>query len=386
MTSPTKFRTSHAAALTLGAVLIHASPVAAQQVIPQSLVVQGSLCTGTDCPNNPVFGFDTIILRENNLRIFFDDTSTAASFPSNDWRIGINDSANGGASFFGVEDATAGRRVMQLTAGARANSIFVSSSGKVGFGTATPVLVTHARNGDTPGQRFEQDGSSGFAPQTWDLAGNEANFFVRDVTNGSRLPFRIRPGAPTSSIDIAATGNVGVGTASPTAPLHVRRSDGTAQALVEETSGTLAQRDMLRLVNNGNPRIALLNTNNNNEWRISAGANLLMQHVGTGNTVFTVSSTGDVTIPGTITTSGSCSGGCDRVFAPDYDLPSIGEHARLMWKNKHLPAVGPTPENSPINLTDKLERMLNELEKAHIYIAQLHERIEKLEAARQPSR
>ena len=132
MTSPTKFRTSHAAALTLGAVLIHASPVAAQQVIPQSLVVQGSLCTGTDCPNNPVFGFDTIILRENNLRIFFDDTSTAASFPSNDWRIGINDSANGGASFFGVEDATAGRRVMQLTAGARANSIFVSSSGKVG--------------------------------------------------------------------------------------------------------------------------------------------------------------------------------------------------------------------------------------------------------------
>jgi hypothetical protein len=53
------------------------------------------------------------------------------------------------------------------------------------------------------------------------MAGNETNFFVRDVTGGSLLPFRIRPGAPTSSIDIAASGNVGIGTAAPTAKLHV---------------------------------------------------------------------------------------------------------------------------------------------------------------------
>lgn len=41
------------------------------------------------------------------------------------------------------------------------------------------------------------------------------------MTGGSRLPFRIRPGAPTSSIDINASGNVGVGTASPGSKLHV---------------------------------------------------------------------------------------------------------------------------------------------------------------------
>ena len=61
--------------------------------------------------------------------------------------------------------------------------------------------------------RLEQNNSGGFTAQTWDVAGNEANFFVRDVTGGSRLPFRIRPGAPTSSIDINASGNVGIGTA-----------------------------------------------------------------------------------------------------------------------------------------------------------------------------
>jgi len=74
---------------------------------------------------------------------------------------------------------------------------------------------------DTPAIRFEQNSSGGFTAQTWDIGANEANFFVRDTTGGSRLPFRIRPGAPTSSIDISANGNVGIGTASPTSRLTV---------------------------------------------------------------------------------------------------------------------------------------------------------------------
>jgi hypothetical protein len=50
-----------------------------------------------------------------------------------------------------------------------------------------------------------------------------------------------------------------------------------------------------------------------------------------------------------------------------------------MWQKGHLPTVGPTPEDQPINVSDKLGRMLNELEKAHIYIDQLHRRLEALE-------
>lgn len=69
--------------------------------------------------------------------------------------------------------------------------------------------------------RYEQNNSGGFTAQTWDIGANEANFFVRDVTGGSRLPFRVRPGAPTSSVDISASGNVGIGTASPGAKLDV---------------------------------------------------------------------------------------------------------------------------------------------------------------------
>src|SRR6266567_5634718 len=189
--------------------------------------IQGSLCVGLDCVNNEPFGFDTIRLKENNTRLQFDDTSTSAGFPTNNWQIRANDSPSGGASFLGFVDQGAtgtsetGTIVFSVAAGAPANSVKVDSSGRLGLRTSTPVLDIHVATSNTPAIRLEQNNSGGFTAQTWDIAGNEANFFVRDVTGGSRLPFRIRPGAPTSSIDINATGNVGIGTASPDTRLSV---------------------------------------------------------------------------------------------------------------------------------------------------------------------
>jgi len=178
-------------------------------------IIQGSLCVGLDCVNNESFGFDTIRLKENNTRIKFDDTSTGTGFPNHDWQLTANDSASGGANKFSIEDITAATVPVTVTGSAPTNSIFVDSTGRVGFRTSTPVLDIHVATSNTPAMRLEQNNSGGFTAQTWDVAGNEANFFVRDVTSGSRLPFRIRPGAPTSSIDISANGAVGINTASP---------------------------------------------------------------------------------------------------------------------------------------------------------------------------
>src|ERR1051326_2040678 len=194
---------------------------APDQVIADDLIVQGSACVGLDCVNNESFGFDTIRLKENNTRIKFDDTSTSTGFPNNDWQLTVNDSTSGGANKFSVDDITNSKTPFTITANAPTNSIFVDSSGRLGLRTATPVLDVHANTSNTPAIRMEQNNSGGFTAQTWDIAGNEANFFVRDVTGGSRLPFRIRPGAPTSSIDISSSGQVGIGTASPVKPLHV---------------------------------------------------------------------------------------------------------------------------------------------------------------------
>jgi hypothetical protein len=217
-------------------------------VIADDLIVQGSACVGLDCVDGENFGFDTIRVKENNTRIQYDDTSTSAGFASNNWQIRANSSASGGGNFLAfVDQGTTGNSetgtiIFEVDAGAPANSLRVSSGGNVGIGTATPVLDIHDNATDTPAIRLEQNNSGGFTAQTWDVAGNEANFFVRDVTSGSRLPFRIRPGAPTSSIDIAANGFVGIGTASP--------------GLV---SGTSTQ--VLEVAGTSNPGLALRNTN-----------------------------------------------------------------------------------------------------------------------------
>ena len=211
-------------------------------VIADDLIVQGSGCFGLDCVDGENFGFDTIRVKENNTRIQFDDTSTSAGFPANNWQIRANDSGSGGTNFLGFVDQGAtgnsetGTIVFAVNSGASANSIRVASNSKVGLRTATPVLDMHANTTDTPAIRLEQNNTGGFTAQTWDIAGNEANFFVRDVTSGSRLPFRIRPGAPTSSIDISADGSVGVGTASPVTRLDVRSTAAATAAVTNVTN------------------------------------------------------------------------------------------------------------------------------------------------------
>ncbi len=104
--------------------------------------------------------------------------------------------------------------------GSPVNAVFVNNDGDVGVGTTSPDKEIHIRDGDTPAVRLDQDGSVGWAPQIWDVAGNETNFFIKDITN-SRLPFRISPSAPTNSIYIAADGDVGIGTGSPESKLQI---------------------------------------------------------------------------------------------------------------------------------------------------------------------
>ncbi len=202
------------------------------QVIADDLIVNGSICVGDDCVNGESFGFDTIRLKENNVRLKFIDTSSTSSFPSRDWQLTANDSANGGLDKFSIDDIDGGRTPFTIEAGAPSHSLYVDDSGRIGLGTSTPVVQLHEKDGNTPTLRLEQDGSSGFTAQAWDVAGNEANFFIRDVTNGSKLPFQIKPGAPTSSIYTAANGNVGLGTDSPGTRLQLGYSIDTQNALV----------------------------------------------------------------------------------------------------------------------------------------------------------
>lgn len=215
--------------------------------------VDGSLCVGYNCTSSEAFGFDTLRLKEDNLRIKFEDTSTATGYSSNDWQITANDSASGGASKLSIDDITGGTTPFTITAGAPSNSLFVDAQGDVGFGTSTPAVNLHAVDGNTPTLRLEQNGSSGFTPQTWDVAGNESGFFIRDVTNGSTLPFRILPGAPSQSLVIDGDGQVSIGAGTtPDAKLHIVSSaSDTNPALLIEKQGVETQATLFTVKDSG---------------------------------------------------------------------------------------------------------------------------------------
>jgi hypothetical protein len=129
---------------------------------------------------------------------------------------------------------------------------------------------------------------------------------VRDLTGGSRLPFRIRPGAPTSSIDIGANGNVGVGipATGSVQPLHVKRSDGSARIEVEEASSTPATRTLADLVNNGPGVLRFTNTDTGGTDWTAGGANasdFVVKPDGSSFAPLTVNPAGDVGAAGALT-------------------------------------------------------------------------------------
>jgi hypothetical protein len=310
--------------------------VTKDHVILDDLIVTGSLCVGFDCINGESFGFDTIRLKENNLRIKFQDTSNSASFPSNDWQITANDSTNGGANKFSIDDIDGGRTPFTIEASAPSHSLYVDDGGRLGFGTSTPVAQLHVRDGNTPTLRLEQDGSSGFTPQTWDVAGNEANFFIRDVTGGSELPFRIIPGAPSNSLYINSAGKIGLGTTSPSTWLHVKRSDATAKIKVEETNGAAATRVLAHLANYGGTRFDLEDTANAVTWVIQNQAQVLdITKAGTGDAELSLDGSGNLTILGQLVTGSNTYP--DYVFGPDYELMPLDELGAYIEENNHLP-------------------------------------------------
>ena len=223
----------------------------------QNESVFGNLCVGLDCTSSETFGLDVLKLKDINVRIDFNDVSSSGGFPNNDWRITINSPLNGGPDFFAIDDSTNQIRPFLIEDRAQDDALVVSdqggdgsAGGYIGIGTQDPLMEMHLFHGDSPGLRIEQDGTEGFGAYAWDVAGNEANFFVRDVTatgSGAEvIPFRIRAGTPSGTLTLDGA-NVGLGTISPSTTLHLQ-SDSPGLRVENSSTSTNA----LLLDENGN--------------------------------------------------------------------------------------------------------------------------------------
>ncbi|WP_425054026.1 hypothetical protein [Psychromarinibacter sp. S121] len=360
-----------------GALLALATAAQADFVINDDLIVDGSACIGFDCVNGESFSFDTIRLKENNLRIKFDDTSVAGSYPRNDWELLINDSVNGGQSKFSIRDVSGNRTPFTIEAAAPSHSLYVDDGGRLGVGTSTPSVELHVVDGDTPTLRLQQDGSSGFAPQTWDVAGNETNFFVRDVTNGSTLPLRIFPDSPSGTL-VVRDGNVGVGgVTSPEDDLHVYDNDGTATLRLDDGS---TDDDVLFTLSGDKLFITFADT---------IGSELTIRQngqveVGLGN--LEVNNGHDLVLSGggSVVVNGTTLNVPDYVFAPDYNLMPLTELAAFIETNSHLPGV---PSAGDVNaggldMTAMQMALLEKVEELTLYTLEQQAALDEVHALR----
>lgn len=340
------------------------------------------VCIGSGC-NAGSGNYRPLRIADSNPSIYFEDRSIPHSDQSTaSWAIEINDSPLVGRSnHFSIRYlesvGTTEWNILRVDAAAPENSVRILPSGHIGFGTASPQMHLHAINGSTPGLRLEQDGSDGRNPRIWDIAGNESNFFVRDVMNGSALPLRVRAGAPSNALDIQSTGDVFMDAG------RLRLNSASAQLSIGGSDqDSIDDRLHIRDDSGGWYGFRFEDTSGTGDiWRIATNPfhdRFTITKDGTGRAEFLIDgATGNLVVKGALITEGTlCGNGCDRVFEPGHDIPSIEDHATAMWTHGYLPNVGPTPENEPVNVTDKVGRMLNELETAHIYIAELHGNLE----------
>ncbi len=103
---------------------------AADEVISDDLIVNGSECVGFGCAEGEIFGFDTLKLKSDNPQIRFVDTSNSQNFPTSDWTMGVADSVTDTSVFY-INDADADTAVLKLSA---------SASGGVALGAGSELI------------------------------------------------------------------------------------------------------------------------------------------------------------------------------------------------------------------------------------------------------
>ncbi|WP_405207543.1 hypothetical protein [Aquimarina sp. LLG6339-5] len=190
--------------------------------ISNDVIIQNSLGVGVDATSGVDFGFNTLLLTENNLRILFDDSDDiSGTLPANDWQIEINESANGGTNHFAIVDVTGATTPFKIMAGAADNSLFVAADGNVGLGTNNPTNKLEVI-GAIKADSFVGDGSgiTGIATGTGGItnAGDTTIAADNDADTVGEIAFQTQN---TTRMTVTNSGLVGIGTTTPTVALEV---------------------------------------------------------------------------------------------------------------------------------------------------------------------
>jgi len=207
--------------------------------------------------------------------------------------------------------------------------------------------------------------SSSFPSNDWQITANDSNdggqnkFSVEDLTGGT-IPFTVLAGAPDDSLFVNDDGFIGLGTTTPAQNIHINAANAPSIRLEQNGSGGFTPR----------------------AWDISADEdNLIISTEGV--TVLTLNSTGDLTIPGTLTagTPGEDFPLPDYVFSPSHILMPLAQLKAFVTTNSHLPGIPSANqmETNGINMSELQLGLLKKVEELTLYTLQQQELITELQ-------
>ncbi len=169
--------------------------------VNEDLFIRGSLGVGNDMDADFSFTYSTtsyeFAMAENNLRILFDDASSAGNYPDNDWMFEFNDQQYGGLGNFKIKDVSNSTTPFYIGANAPDNSLFVQNiskdgSAQIGLGLALSTPVSFPLNiysSSNPSIRMQQTGGVS-NDYSWEFGLNQNVFEIRDVDAGT-TPLKI---------------------------------------------------------------------------------------------------------------------------------------------------------------------------------------------------
>jgi hypothetical protein len=195
---------------------------------------------------------------------------------------------------------------------------------------------------------------------------------------------------------------VGIGTPTPSAPLHVHGTAGDAQLVVEE-AGANASRTMFTLRNNGGIRFGMVNQSAGSIWLFSALASFNIDYNGNAGNELQVRQNGDLVIGGRLTENSSQEAKTDFAeLDPAGVLTRLAELPIQLWTYRQdrgrARHVGPFAEDfhrlfgvgEPTHLAPgdqvglallAIQGLQREIQERDQQIAELTVRLERLERA-----
>jgi len=401
---------------------------ATPEVIHDKLVTSANECIGPLCVAGDDAGFPVLRLKnDEGVGILFDDVAAPFSYSRN-WLLQANPNAFTGNNLdnFFLQDLDANTIPFSVQGDAPdaslvvgGNAVVNGTGGNVGVGTYVPVQAVHVVRSNTPTLRLEQSFNPNPA-RSWDVGANHTELFVKDVTNSSSVPFRIKAGAPTDSLTVSSTGKVGIGTASPTDKLHLFDS-GDVFTIVDAQNTSSGVNAGATFRAQSNATFVSLQAHGGGRtltrWgQTMAGWSELVQSTGNGLIVGTgldkplilgtnstnrmqITSTGDVGIGTTAPASKlhvnggdiRVSGGSfiddgvtlnapDYVFEPSYSLMPLAELREFVSREKHLPNVPAAADirKEGLNLSQFQMRLLEKVEELALYTLKQEENLQSL--------